>query len=116
VDRKTILDFGRLGNGHTVHELDAYLEKARVTDRNDVGQLLPSYFDGSLQGHVEIGFPHGGMGPLTGSSNLILNTTWWGTWSGPRGGATPGTYAVICYHRSGDGFRALGVAGPVEVE
>jgi hypothetical protein len=56
-----------------------------------------------------------GMGPGRGMSHIGLGAGWWATWIGPRGGATPGTYAVICYEHSVDGWRSVGVAGPVNV-
>lgn len=53
--------------------------------------------------------------PFERTPEVGLDAGWWGSWVGPRGGATPGTYAVICYRHSGEGWRPVGVAGPVEV-
>jgi len=120
VRRKTMLDIGMLDHGRSVEELEAYIEGL-----GDVGPGLgsaaaleeqaPPYFDNSLQGSVSRGAPHVGEGPLKGSSALGLDAGWSGTWIGPRGGATPGTYAVICYEHSVDGWRSVGIAGPVKV-
>ena len=120
MDRQTIIDFGRLDGGHTFRELEKYIDGVKMAEAIDVPveKQLPSYFDNSLEGTTEIvlGGGHGGIGPAKNQGYLVLNPGWWGTWFGPKDGATPGTYAVICYQRSDHAWRPLGVAGPVEVE
>ena len=120
MDRQTIIDFGRLDGGHTFRELEKYIDGVKMAEAIDVPveKQLPSYFDNSLEGTTEIvlGGGHGGIGPAKNQGYLVLNPGWWGTWFGPKDGATPGTYAVICYQRSDHAWRPLGVAGPVEVD
>jgi hypothetical protein len=125
VPKQTILDVVWIGARHTLLDLRSSLRGAGPVPETDRGgfegwhpsyeRWLPPYVDTSLQGRSDIGFPRGGMGPGRGTTALTMNTGWWGSWSGPRGGATAGTYAVICYQRRAKEWSVLGVAGPVEV-
>jgi hypothetical protein len=108
----TVFQVGRLTGEHTVTDLDAYLRRMGPAE-GGVAKLLPSYLDVSLEGSAEIRFPRGGW--FHGGSQMTLGPGERGTWTGPDGGVTPGSYAVACFQRSGGGWRVHGVAGPVVV-
>ncbi len=129
VVHQTVFDIVAIGRPHTFEDLETYLRRTGTvrtsgrdspysfrpgwvgTDRVDI--RLPGYVDSSLAGRADDAW-HGGRGPQLASSHLVLNRGSTGSWSGPPGGAAPGTYAVICYQWADERW-ITGVAGPIEV-